>query len=365
MQMTPLITHSQCDQLAWQQAFFSSLDQQCGKREIGKEERSSPNDRNEELGCPVWANDRFDISLFQKSLSAHHKTKVIAVAKRVFEERLPELKETKDLFIGFTGSDGREEKLNPHASPVEIVVGIRSTESLKSGAIDKIRTLISQHPDLFYKDIEVKCLETDALITFKGEKDERPFPTRALDARYLVGNEDTFIAYRKAFFKELQEPKNSKALARFKKNAVQDTYRVFKRTFEGVDKSQIDLSTGKVSYDGNRIKGVKYPYLRPIQYKLAMYVFSLIQNNKISEADFFQMPSPTIERIQWLAEKKLIKATPEEINSFQKAYIASLVWFSISQKRFEVFKNSEISLPTRELKGVADAIAQFCNRLAA
>ena len=363
--MATLTIHPQCDQLAWQQAFFISLDHPSGKKEIGKEERSSPNSINDDLGCPVWANDKFDISLFQKSLSAHHKTRVIAVAKRVFEDKLPELAEAKDLFIGFTGSDGREEKLNPHASPVEIVVGMKSKESLKSGALEKIRTLIAQHPDLFYKDIEVKCLETDALMTFKGEKDERPFPTRALDARYLVGNEETFIAYRKAFFKELQQPASSKALAKFKKNAVQDTYRVFKRTVEGVDKSQIDLFTGNVSYDGNRIKGVKYPYLRPVQYKLAMHVFSLIQNNKISEADFFQMPSPTIERIQWLADKKLIKATAEEIRSFQKAYIASMVWFSISQKRFEVFKQPEISLPVRELKGVAEAIAQFCNRLAA
>lgn len=353
------------DQVAWQQAFYHSLNLQASEADENRILLCDHSDTaNVPLDFPVWTLDRFDLSFFQTSLTSHHFNTVIAVAKKIFEERLPELKSAQDLFIGFTGSDGREEKLSPLSSPVEILVSFRGKGTVSSDVLERVRILISEHPNLFYSAIEVKCLQTDALMMFKGAKDERPFPTRALDVQYLTGDVDFFVEYRKAFFRELQEPQNNKLLRAFKKSAVQPACQVLKHVYSGVDKSQIDLSQGKVFHDGKRIKAVKYPYLRPIQYKLAMHIFCLIQSKKLSETDFLHMPFTTVDRIQWLVDKKLILATPAEVKTFQKAYVVSLIWFAISQKRFEVLGIAETSFPSRDLKEGAEAIQKFCDALA-
>jgi hypothetical protein len=364
---------SSFDQSAWQQTFYRSLTQQAStdKQEIHSSENkktfsNSHDHQNIKIDFPIWAYDLFDHSLFQKSLSSNHNEKVISVAKKVFEANLPELKDTKDLFIGFTGSDGREEKLSPHSSPIEILVGFRGKEGLKSVELEKIRTVISKDPTLFHQDIEIKCLDSDSLINhIDSQGDERPFPTRAWDSCYLSGNKGLFTEYKKSFFREIQDPKNSKTLKNFQRETVRKSFQVLNRTLGSKDKSQIDLETGKVFYDGKKKKGVKYPYLRPIQYKLGMHVFSLIQNNKISLEEFLQMPVTTVDRIQWLADKKFIKATAAEIKTYQRAYIASLVWFGIAQKNFEVLGQTETIFPAKDLKEVAETIVQFCDKLVA
>lgn len=102
-----------------------------------------------------------------------------------------------------------------------------------------------------------------------------------------------------------------------------------------------------------------------MQFKLALHVFRLIQSKKLSEADFLQMPYTTVDRIDWLARRQLIQASSEEMAQFQKAYVASLVWFGLSQKKFEVQSSAEIFFPKKDLRDVADAISLFCSRTAA
>lgn len=348
------------DQTVWQRTFIESLD-----LKDAKEEKEVP------TSFPYWNSDQFDNLQFQQELTANHKQKVIDVAKAILSQSIPELVKTDNMTIACTGSDGREEKLSPYSSPMEIVVIMKSADQLKSDTLEKIRKVVSQNLDVFFKKVDLKCLDKDSLLTHNPEpessdtKKERPYPNRGLDAYYIAGSGELFTDYRKAFYHEIQDPKKSTALTAFRRDNVLPTCKLLSKVMAGQDEKEVNLSTGKVYYDGDRIKGVKYSYLRTVQLKLGLYVAKLIQNKSMSEKDFCAMPPSIVERIQWLAQKQLLKATPDEVKLFQKAYIASMVWFGISQKYFEINKQKEIVFSAADLNSAGKAISLFSERIAA
>lgn len=354
------------DQFAWQQEFFDSLEEKPGHASDTPQIESNRKEKKHCLSFPGGkVLGHVNAQLFHENLRLNHREKIIAVARNILQEEVPELNECEDLCVTFTGSDGREEKLSRFSSPIELLIFVRKTTPLTSGIVDKLRSLIAWNSNLFYQDIELKSLRSDSLLTYAGPKGERPFPTRSLDALFIIGSQNVFNDSQKAFFAELQNPENGKKLNSFKKQTVHATHQVFNKVMNRSDVTQIDLATGQVCYDGKRIKGVKYPFLRAFQYTLAMHVFKLVKAKKIQESEFLTMPHAIIDRIQWLADKKFLEVTPEEVKEFKKAYATTLIWSGISQKNFEIDQQITTVFPSDEVTAVAQSIAKFYEILAA
>lgn len=309
---------------------------------------------------------KLDVPLFQKDLKTYHKQKVIDVALKIFKEDLEEFHHLKGVCLVYTGSDGREEKLSPFSSPLEIIFIAKKADDLQMEIVKKVQNLLLKYRPFFDPDIEVKCLETDSLICFNRNwdwtkpKDERPFPTRALDAQYLIGDMSVLESYKMTFYRQVRDSQSRSSIEFFDHNTVRATIQGFRRCLKGSDKNQIDLEGGIVNYDGAKVKGPKYPFLRSIQYKLGEQIFKHIQAGKLSEEDFLKMPFSTIERIQWMADKRLLNIKSQQTEEVQKAYIASLIWFGQTQKNFELNGIKQTSLPLDEVQAVAKAIDKFC-----
>jgi len=367
----------QFDQKQWQQSFFSSLERYADQEHEPSQDH--PMDEKRSLDAnklvalpsfPVWRNEEFDTADFQEALTSHHSSQVIDKVHQLFLTIVPELEKSTELAIAYTGSDGRFEKLSPFSSPIELVVILKKGADLNSPLMEKIRRVVSENPDLMYPEIETKVIGEDLLMSYyrplnHGGTEERPFPTRALDANLLMGCTQLFLEFRKTFFRELQNPANKKRLRTFKKSVVQPTASLFKKTMQNTDTSHVDCSQGKLHYDAKRIKGVKYPYLRMMQYKLGMNIFQAIQEKRISEEEFLKLPSTTIDRIRWLAQKHLLDASGQEVKHYQKAYITSLIWFGIAQKNFEVLHQKVTEVPAEDLQDMAQVIARFSEKFVA
>ncbi len=340
------------NQIEWQNRFFDSLDQV-----ISFEEE-------------IVQTQELDAPLFQKGLRENHEKKVHQVAKDLFEsEFTPE--ELKHVCFAYTGSDGRQEKLSPYSSPTELMLVVRKQEDLSSELIlsvkEKVKELVKRYPTLFYAEVEVKCLETDKLMTFKTVKEERPFPTRALDARYLIGEDNLFQDYRINFFQELNHLSNNQLLKKFARNAVRPTVSVLSKTCAGQDTSHVDVQMGTLSYSTSEKmakKATKYPFLRALQYKLADHICKKVQQGNLKEEEFLQLPASIVERIQWLADKHLLKMRPQEVQDIQKAYVGALIWFGQAQKNFEVNKQKVTAAPAQEIQQIAQEINKFCKTAA-
>jgi hypothetical protein len=374
-------------QAVWQQSFFESLELSSSSKanlvESAKleetahsvqESTSSLKDKNVNEGqtlapCSIssFPIQKLDVSLFQKDLKAYHRQKVIDVALKIFKEDLEEFHDLQGVCLVYTGSDGREEKLSPFSSPLEMIFIAKKADDLQMEIVKKVQSVLLKYRPFFDPDIEVKCLETDSLICFNRNwdwtkpKDERPFPTRALDAQYLIGDRSVLESYKTTFYRQVRDSQSRSSIEFFNHNTVRATMQVFRRCLKGSDKSQMNLEEGIVNYDGAKVKGPKYPFLRAIQYKLGEQILKYIQTGKLIEDDFLKMPFSTIERIQWLADKRLLNIKPQQMEEVQKAYIASLIWFGQTQKNFELEGIRQTFLSLDEVKFVAQAIDKFCH----
>lgn len=339
------------NQIKWQNEFFDTLDQINSYFPKEKED--------------IQIQD-LDVGLFQEKLSINHQEKVHQVAQELFKSKLAE-EELQQVCFAYTGSDGRKEKLSPYSSPIELILVVKKQEDVTSELVrkvkEKVQEVIENYPALFYSELEVKCVETDRLMTFKTAKEERPFPTRALDASYLIGDSTLFKAYRTSFFQELRQPKHGQLLKKFSNSAVKPTLQVLSKTCAGQDISHVNVQKGILSYyTSEKIakKATKYPFLRALQYRLADHICKKVHQGQLKEEDFLQMPVSIIERIQWLADKHLLRLQPQEIQNIQKAYVGALIWFGKAQKNFEVNKQNETLAPVKEIQQIAQEIHHFC-----
>lgn len=337
------------NQQAWKQNFFSYLDKESTNKEKVENLEFSWKEHSEED--------------FQNSLKKRNEEHTIFRAKAVLHQFLENV-DHRGISIACTGSDGRNEKLNSSSSALELILVARVDAN--SETIRKTKEFVASHKGLFYEKLEVKVLSKDCLCCFdrnwgeKEQKDYRPFPTRALDANHLVGDEAIFREYQTKFYCELKESKSQKLLSKFRSSSVKPTLQLMKRSAEKKAVSDIDIAKGALIYDGNRIKATKYALLRPVQYKIAEHIWKLIREDKISEELFQTAPSSTIDRIGWLAKNRLISASQEQLSSIKKAYTAALIWSGIAQKEFECNSKKESFVSSKELEEVAGAISDFC-----
>jgi hypothetical protein len=360
------------DQISWQTIFFLSLENpplRDHKNQIEQKSSDSQSvDFSEEKNS--FPLQQLHATSFQKSLSVRFILKVSEVAAKIFQDKIEELDGLKNECLACTGSDGREEKLSFYSSLIEMMLIVPKQDALKTGIIDKIQKILLEHPTFFYCKLEIKCLEEDSLICFNlnwdlfKPKNDRPFPTRAIDARYVIGNESILTSYKKKFFREVQDLENAKLLKKFRISTVKPTLKLLESLFEKQNLKDVNLKSGILHYDGKRIKATKYPLIRPVQYRLGQYICKQIQKKKLSEEDFLTMPSTTIERIQWLVNQNLLEMENTEIQAIQKAYIASLIWFGQAQQNFELQNLEETQCSPDDLKAVTEVIVRFCNNQA-
>lgn len=336
----------------------------------------------------------------------------MCVVREILSNEIPELTGIKGVVVSLTGSDGRTEKLSSESSNVELEIILDRKELLESGILEKFKQLVSsnsKHPNVFYPEIRVYSLDVDSLIHFNRNSDWTqkknllPFPTRALDGLYVIGDPETFHGFKKLLFSQIGNPSNQKPLEKFRNDRVRPTLNLLRalvkqlaedkltgceapvaaepapiateaavtaaagakdHAAEGEQEAQamadIDIANGVLRYDGDRVKATKYPLLRPVQYQLAQHVIRLIKNKKIREDVFLQMPATIVERIEWLAQNKLINISSAQVQNVQKAYIISLAWCGIATKRFEVLHETQTQVPVKDLQIVVKAIAEFC-----
>lgn len=261
--------------------------------------------------------------------------KLIAIAK----EKLSIIP-IGDYCILTTGSDGRREKLPPK-SPIELIV-INSTEEVTKS----VKAITESFPLMFSNEIELR----DKNRVIEYQPTGKIIPTRPLDALFLHGSEPVFNSYRQAFVTEALDCTGSD-LASFRKDFYKPAKRCLDFGQESKNKESVfNLNEGLLHYNGQRIKSTKYTHLRSIQYRMAADVI------KLKKADLFEnCPPSIIERIYWLANKKLVNFNADNI---AKAYAFSLVWFHASQLQFLRGKN-ELHVPKELFEKVTQDIKTF------
>lgn len=311
---------------------------------------------------------QIDPKQFSENLGDYNQ-KIYDKAKEILQQYFStELNLLKHACIVFTGSDGRGEKINPMESPVELVLLVEDKSGSDFAAVaKKVNALIDKNPTLFFKKLEVKCLKLDHMSTYTRLDDtgtpieERAFPTRALDATYLAGNASVFAKYKDLFFQELQQADMQKTLKGFADSALKPTISLLNKAAEHKDTSHLDIEKDALYSDGDRIKGTKYPLLRAVQYKLADHIVKVIKHKGLSKTDFLKMPRSTIDRIQWLADNKLIAISQAAVEATKQAYAAALYWFGRAQIALKEENKKEIILPKGELENISKRIHNFCN----
>ncbi len=302
--------------------------------------------------------------LLQKDLSSARLQSDIAqfasthsIAKKIFEQNFPDLSKNTRLCLAYTGSDGRKEKINK-SSNVEIQVITLTKKDHNAELIQKITSVLKNNPSIFHYEPEIYHIDSDNLLMYK--KGKRPFPTRALDSTRLIGSEDVMSAFKKEFQKQLrQEP--AKTLNRFRKSALGGSRKVLRDCCDAAEPSTeaIDLASGIVTYDRNRMKGVKYPILRVIQYKLADLLLELL---KIDRIQVENIPKSTIERIDFLAQKNLLGLSDAETQNVKLNYAKALLWYAASEQVYNNHSKQTIQLASEEISKTARDVLAFSQK---
>jgi|GEM_PF-6615903 len=358
------ITTRRLPQLDWQERFFVSL--------------KSSNKFFTPVGVPEspilpfplpedTSIEDFNPHVFSEALTGYNQ-RVLLVMQKILAQELPELAGQPHICIATTGSDGREEKMRAAASPFDLIVLVDEKANVQSTLIAKIQKFITDHPILFCQEWELKCLDSDNLLCYSEEKDPskpqkvRPFPTIGLDALHLAGNPSVFEDYKSRYFKTLYTPGSGHLIRDFYKHNIKQHLHGLDRILQN-QSTDLSLETGLVNYDGERVKATKFPLLRVVQYTLAYKIFKWVNTGKLSWEDFSQLPKNTVDRMQWLASKNLLKIPPGELQNLQQSYIASLIWLEQSQRLYGREGQIQTRAEPELLRRTVTCISHFRNTI--
>jgi hypothetical protein len=306
-----------------------------------------------------FLNKKFDFCLLKQQLKAEHDQRVQSIRTLIKKECSDFV--LKDLCIATTGSDGREEKIGTERD-IELIV-ITKQQQIFSDVNNFIKTLVEKNKDIFSQEIEFKSLDShpSSLLNFQGEKHERPFPTRGLDAIFLAGSKSLFQDYQTSFFRALVQGKEQ--IKSFHKHNIKASYKVLTQTL--TSKSlDVNLKQGTLYFDNCRNKGTKYSLLRSMQYAIAYKLCMAFVNNQLKVEDSADIPHATIDRLEWLLERKIV-TLPHHLNikQVQKAYMRALYWLGESQKTYLQENRTTISVDPKKLQKTARVIDAFSKPL--
>ncbi len=282
---------------------------------------------------------------------------VHSIAKKIFEQAIPDLSKSSNLCLAYTGSDGRQEKINK-SSNVEIQAIIPTKKDYDEELIKKIIQVLKSNLSIFHHELEIYHIDSDNLLMYK--KGKRPFPTRALDSTRLIGSKTVMTAFKKKFQEHLKQG-STKILGRFRSSALGGSRKILRLCCETVkpNTEQINLASGTVSYNHKRIKGVKYPILRVIQYKLADLILELLKFDRIQVE---KIPKSTIERIDFLAKKNLLGLSDAEAHNLKLNYAKALLWYAASEKVYLRLLKQTIQINSEEISQTARDVLAFSKK---
>lgn len=251
----------------------------------------------------------------------------------------------------------------------EIIVIANDKENVN---VEKIKAVIEARPK-FLQNIEFKFLKdhTESLLCFNRQRDPekprdlRPFPTRALDAVYLAGNQSLFVKYQHKVFKELKAAQSMASMRRFRQKALKDEIKLLRDNLEGRG-NDFNPERGVFFFDGNRRKGPKYPMLRVVQYATAAYIGKLILQEKMNEEQFNTLPKCMIGRLDWLPANRLLPMDNKSLEKVKKAYAIALLWVTEGQIKHSTNTDpvTELSVLPKEIQKTGKRILGFANFLA-
>ncbi len=229
--------------------------------------------------------------------------------------------------ITVVGSDARLEK--GYKSKVEIRV---IKDKKDRGRID-----ISEFKQVF-SDIEVKDINK---VTFTyNDYDNRIFPSRAIDSRFVVGNFKLFERQKDQFIEECSEYyKKLKKILSSRIKYYKQILRTGKAKFGSEMIEHYDLENNTVFYDNKKHLGFKAGPLRVIQMKLVKELIKYFSDKK--DNNFLkQMPSQTTYRILYFSNiAKKLRKIGDEINDnymfFLKEYHINQ-YFQRSREKAEI-----------------------------
>ena len=260
---------------------------------------------------------RLSSHMFSQDLSIYNK-EIIEKIKALFFAKFPELAHQTNLCIMTTGSDGREEKRRSVTSPLDLIILVRDKDGGVEESIKKIELFIKENPKIFCQEWELKFLDSGHLLCYEDQlkKEIRPFPTIGLDALYVQGDSSIFRSYKDKYFDALQGGEANKLVNKFYKHSIKQHLQYLEAAISG-ESHDLCLETGTLNYDGRRVKGSKFALLRVVQYTLAHKIFKSIIKGKIDKQSFSEFPCSTIERIDWLVSKNILKMDEHRVDTLK------------------------------------------------
>lgn len=277
-------------------------------------------------------------------------------ATEYLSSTIPEFTCEKGIVITTTGSDGRSEK-SPFSN-IELQV-IYAPGVISLNLEDKLRSISSSSTDIFDSSVEIKQLNKDSTIQY-GENPRNAFPTRMLDAKYLLGDKTTFDLILPTLYHELQTVEGKEKLKRFKerkREVKQNLNRVLRQ-----NSSSINLETGELSYvpEDISIRSTKHAQLRGVQYSLAYAICAAIANNELQQDAIIDFPKSTALRLNVLKSQDMINPSID-IDKVINAYNNCLYWYHLSEEMSLRENKSIITVNPEELKNSTKIISDFVN----
>jgi hypothetical protein len=195
------------------------------------------------------------------------------------------------------------------------------------------------------KDLSRSFSPSGKALHFKSDAGKDiTIPARAVDASFIFGNQDILEKYKKTAFKDILEMK-TKTQKCWQTTFIKPELEKLKNSLERTCVDSIDISSGKLVYDNERIRSTKYTLLRAVQYWLVDYLISAIKNEVISEEKYKELPASESDRMLWLSKERLWNLSEEEAGHFAKAYDQALIWYLESQEAFTKEKSSILVNP--------------------
>jgi len=277
-----------------------------------------------------------------------------------------ELQNHPDLFfVSTTGSDGRLEK--SQYSGLEIVLVFDHHEPIIDTIIAKLTALKDENPKDFFPKIQIVNLSTDHSFYYQSGHTKSPFPTRALDSQYLVGNPQLFQHYRSDIISELNGPN----LSAFRADVCAPSIKVL----TGITKNNphINLDHGilyysqPASFTSHRIAATKYTHLRPLQYLTAKLFLQYLHLKKTTGVPtetlkelVLNCPTNMSDKLRYFQENNILKVSPEIVTNVISAYERAMYWFHQAEEAcYSTPSRGETHVDPAELLHVSNAIGGF------
>ncbi len=291
--------------------------------------------------------------------------------RQILESNLRNL-QAGSFCIATTGSDARREKISS-LSPVELLVifdeprSASSTPALDSPRASLEATLYkigAQFSAKIDQRFQFQDLSTNPLTyhatTLSGGSVHLTIPNRAVETTLLYGSEEVMDKFQALTLQSLQKFNHQK-FVHFDKQFCKPARTALEQCLSREDKTAVNLDTGELHFDNDKIKSVKYVLMRVVQYELMKHLITAVKAGFNPENFHAEMPPRIADRIIWMQKNDLLPLSPEEADHLSSAYTKALEWYLNSQNAFE-HGEPTTKVDVKELNGITATIQAFADK---